>query len=159
MILAHPTYASAHPCRHPLVFPYLLSFDIDPHSAPASPLFLTLSSKTGEGEEASPSFFAYLPFRQTFKLCPKVPETPLLPSPRPLTSRHSNSTGYESPVTNRRFTCGRHGSLPPHSAASPFPRLSVSATNMASRRNTGSTNASLSAAGSFKCRSISASLS
>jgi len=29
---------------------YLLSFDIDPHSAPATPLFLTLSLKPREGE-------------------------------------------------------------------------------------------------------------
>ena len=52
MILLHPPHPSANPALAPPVFRYLLSSHIDPHSAPVSPLFLTLSSKTPEGEGA-----------------------------------------------------------------------------------------------------------
>jgi len=58
MIRRYPALACL-PWR-PLVYPerarrraashYLLSFHTDSHSAPLTPLFLTLSSKTGEGE-------------------------------------------------------------------------------------------------------------
>jgi hypothetical protein len=76
--LSNQIFGVRYPCCHfrpRLVRNYLLSFHIDPHSASVSPLFLTLSSKTREGEgtpskspremafsaAANPSFRARIP--------------------------------------------------------------------------------------------------
>jgi hypothetical protein len=67
---------SSNTCLYPALFPYPLSFHIDPHSAPVTPLFLTHSSKPREGEgtptqnprqmplsaSRNPSFRATIPY-------------------------------------------------------------------------------------------------
>jgi len=58
-------------------FPHLLSFHIDAHSAPVTPLFLTLSPKTGEGEGATLLFSSLSPLSSISCVF-----FPTLPNPR-----------------------------------------------------------------------------
>jgi len=127
MIRRYP--ALAYPPWRPLVYPerarrraashYLLSFHTDSHSAPVTPLFLTLSSKTGEGEGgARPTFhLSLLPSAvYLFFATLQNPSEPRfssseLPLPRKVRSAHS---AHARPPVGGQST--DHGSIRLHEA-------------------------------------------
>jgi len=116
MIRSRPARSYANSRLVPPILAHLLSFHIDPHSAPVTPLFLTLSSKTREGEGATLFFSSLSPLSSISCVF-----FPTLPNPRK--PHFSSSKPFPSPLFPRPMRPKTLSTAAPRVARGPVRRF------------------------------------